>query len=265
MCVHVCVCVCVCVCMLEKHKTRKGVLGRREAGDASLQCDVVARGVSARHWAGCGETFSHVADTHTPPHNTHARTQELTRVGKEDKLKGYEIVKAVALEPVQFSVEDDLMTPSFKLRRPQLQVRVWVGGWAVGVAKMVGFGGGILGGRIGFICPSPTNWGRGESAEEEAGVGWGRLGWRRGEGGLPDHLYLPLPPCLPAYLSVGMDGGALVASPVLPHAHNKRASPLNPLKPPLPPLAPLPSPRTHRPSTRPSWTPCTPPSRRPRR
>ncbi|PNW73635.1 hypothetical protein CHLRE_13g566650v5 [Chlamydomonas reinhardtii] len=48
---------------------------------------------------------------------------ELTRVGKEDKLKGYEIVKAVALEPVQFSVEDDLMTPSFKLRRPQLQAK----------------------------------------------------------------------------------------------------------------------------------------------
>ncbi len=50
------------------------------------------------------------------------RLQELTRVGKVDKLKGYEIVKAVVLEPLQFSVEEELMTPSFKLRRPQLQV-----------------------------------------------------------------------------------------------------------------------------------------------
>ncbi|KAG2439883.1 hypothetical protein HYH02_010513 [Chlamydomonas schloesseri] len=48
---------------------------------------------------------------------------ELTRVAKEDKLKGYEIVKAVVLDPVQFSVEEDLMTPSFKLRRPQLQAK----------------------------------------------------------------------------------------------------------------------------------------------
>ncbi|KXZ49465.1 hypothetical protein GPECTOR_21g691 [Gonium pectorale] len=48
---------------------------------------------------------------------------ELTRVGKDDKLKGYEIVKAVHLESVQFSVEDDLLTPSFKLRRPQLQAK----------------------------------------------------------------------------------------------------------------------------------------------
>lgn len=49
--------------------------------------------------------------------------QELNRVGKLDKLKGFELIKAVLLESVQFTVEDDLMTPSFKLRRPQLQVR----------------------------------------------------------------------------------------------------------------------------------------------
>ncbi|EFJ51208.1 hypothetical protein VOLCADRAFT_73402 [Volvox carteri f. nagariensis] len=48
---------------------------------------------------------------------------ELVRVGKEDKLKGYEIIKAVHLDHVQFSVEEDLMTPSFKLRRPQLQAK----------------------------------------------------------------------------------------------------------------------------------------------
>lgn len=45
---------------------------------------------------------------------------ELTKVGRAGKLKGFEIVKGVHLDPVPFSVERDLMTPSFKLRRPQL-------------------------------------------------------------------------------------------------------------------------------------------------
>merc|ERR1739848_379921 len=40
---------------------------------------------------------------------------ELKKTGKAAKLKGFEIVKAV-----QFSVETDLLTPTFKLKRPQL-------------------------------------------------------------------------------------------------------------------------------------------------
>lgn len=48
---------------------------------------------------------------------------ELTAVGKADKLKGFEMIKAVFVEPEAFSVEADLMTPSFKLKRPQLQKR----------------------------------------------------------------------------------------------------------------------------------------------
>jgi long-chain acyl-CoA synthetase len=48
---------------------------------------------------------------------------ELAAVGKADKLKGFEMVKAVHVEPEAFSVEADLMTPSFKLKRPQLQKR----------------------------------------------------------------------------------------------------------------------------------------------
>lgn len=47
--------------------------------------------------------------------------QELTSTGKADKLKGFELVKAVKLEPMQFSIEDDLLTPTFKFKRPQLQ------------------------------------------------------------------------------------------------------------------------------------------------
>lgn len=45
----------------------------------------------------------------------------LNATGKEGKLKGFEMVRAIRLETELFSVENDLMTPTFKLKRPQLQ------------------------------------------------------------------------------------------------------------------------------------------------
>jgi len=44
--------------------------------------------------------------------NTHA---------KAGKLKGFEMVRAIFLEPELFGVDNDLLTPTFKLKRPQLQ------------------------------------------------------------------------------------------------------------------------------------------------
>ena len=45
---------------------------------------------------------------------------EMVKTGRDAKLKGFEILKALHVDPVQFTVEADLITPTFKLKRPQL-------------------------------------------------------------------------------------------------------------------------------------------------
>ncbi|KAJ6832722.1 long chain acyl-CoA synthetase 4-like [Iris pallida] len=45
---------------------------------------------------------------------------ELTRIGKEKKLKGFEFIKAVHLDPEPFDMGRDLLTPTYKKKRPQM-------------------------------------------------------------------------------------------------------------------------------------------------
>jgi len=47
--------------------------------------------------------------------------KSLTEVGKEANLHGFEFPKAIYIEHIAFSEENNLQTPSFKLRRPNLK------------------------------------------------------------------------------------------------------------------------------------------------
>lgn len=49
--------------------------------------------------------------------------EELARVGRERKLKGYEIVRGIILEPVPWEPATEVMTPTLKVRRPQMAAR----------------------------------------------------------------------------------------------------------------------------------------------
>ena len=46
--------------------------------------------------------------------------KDLQATGKENKLKGFEIVRGVFLEPLPFDMDRDMLTPTFKKKRPQL-------------------------------------------------------------------------------------------------------------------------------------------------
>jgi long-chain acyl-CoA synthetase len=52
-----------------------------------------------------------------------AMLAELSATQKAKKLKGFEAIKGVHLFGEHFTIENDLMTPSMKLKRPQLQTR----------------------------------------------------------------------------------------------------------------------------------------------
>ena len=46
---------------------------------------------------------------------------DLNEIGKKSLLKSFEMAKSIHLDPEPWSVERDLLTPTFKTKRPQLQ------------------------------------------------------------------------------------------------------------------------------------------------
>jgi len=46
---------------------------------------------------------------------------DMARVAQEAQLRGFELVKKLHFHPEPFSLEQGLITPTFKLKRPQLK------------------------------------------------------------------------------------------------------------------------------------------------
>ncbi|CAO3700822.1 hypothetical protein CU097_012714 [Rhizopus azygosporus] len=63
------------------------------------------------------EHFPTVEDPYASDEVKKALLKELTAYGKENDLKGFEQIRGVYLTPNEFSIENDLLTPTFKLRR----------------------------------------------------------------------------------------------------------------------------------------------------
>ncbi len=47
--------------------------------------------------------------------------EQMKSAGASAKLKGFEVVRDIHLESELFSVDNDLLTPTFKLKRPQVR------------------------------------------------------------------------------------------------------------------------------------------------
>ena len=76
----------------------------RQQGDASL----------------AGASFATLCQS---PALKEAILSDIRRLSKESKLTGFETVKAVHLEATPFSAENDLLTPTFKLKRQKAKER----------------------------------------------------------------------------------------------------------------------------------------------
>ncbi|KAL8499699.1 hypothetical protein ACS0TY_019611 [Phlomoides rotata] len=74
---------------------------------------------SLQRW---GEINRVSGDFNTLCEDTSARNyvlEELAKIGKDKKLKGFEFIKGVHLDPVPFDMERDLLTPTYKKKRNQ--------------------------------------------------------------------------------------------------------------------------------------------------
>ena len=82
---------------------------------------VVAPSAELKKWAAANGVEGDMAAICQSSKAKEYILSELVSTGKAEKLKGFEIVRAVHLVPTPFSIEEDLLTPTFKLKRPQLQ------------------------------------------------------------------------------------------------------------------------------------------------
>ncbi|KAK4476346.1 hypothetical protein RD792_015495 [Penstemon davidsonii] len=72
---------------------------------------------SLKHWAEVNEVSGDFNTICEDPRAKKYIIGELTKIGKENKLKGFEFIKAVYLDPTPFDMERDLLTPTYKKKR----------------------------------------------------------------------------------------------------------------------------------------------------
>ncbi|KAL1317014.1 hypothetical protein HN51_069118 [Arachis hypogaea] len=71
-------------------------------------------------WAASeGITYNDISQLCNDPRARAAVLADMDAVGQEAQLRGFEFVKAVTLVPEPFTMENDLLTPTFKIKRPQ--------------------------------------------------------------------------------------------------------------------------------------------------
>lgn len=90
----------------------------------SLQSQLVAVVVpdeeEATNWAKSNNiTFSNFAELCQNEKLRETILKNIVEISKTSQLKGFEIIRAIHLHHELFSVENDILTPTFKLKRPQ--------------------------------------------------------------------------------------------------------------------------------------------------
>ncbi|KAL5786612.1 hypothetical protein ACOSQ2_009004 [Xanthoceras sorbifolium] len=92
-------------------------------GDSLKSCLVAVVAVDPdvlKGWAASeGIKFENLEQLCNDPRARTAVLNDMNEVGKEGQLRGFEFAKAVTLVPEPFSMENGLLTPTFKIKRPQ--------------------------------------------------------------------------------------------------------------------------------------------------
>ncbi|GKU97763.1 hypothetical protein SLEP1_g10855 [Rubroshorea leprosula] len=63
--------------------------------------------------------YENLAQLCNDPRARNAVLADMDNIGREVQLRGFEFAKAVTLVPEPFTMENGLLTPTFKIKRPQ--------------------------------------------------------------------------------------------------------------------------------------------------
>jgi len=118
-------------------------------GDSLQSCLVAIVVPDAEHlkvWAPAhGIAGTTMAEWCADPKVKQAIIDDMNKVGKADKLKGFELAKDIYLEATLFSAENDLLTPTFKLKRNVAKDR-----FQTQIDRMYASGIGVVAGMVGL-------------------------------------------------------------------------------------------------------------------